>query len=51
LRHTLEDEYAKPFLGEPFQINGYTTLQTVEAQEYNRLKKELGRINKPKIDG
>ncbi|XMO87493.1 penicillin-binding protein 2 [Algibacter sp. AS12] len=46
LRHTLENEYAKPFSGESFGINGYTTLQIVEEQEYYRLKKELNRINK-----
>ncbi|SFD12040.1 penicillin-binding protein 2 [Algibacter pectinivorans] len=46
LRHTLENEYAKPFSGESFGINGYTTLQVVEEQEYYRLKKELNRINK-----
>ena len=48
LKHTLEDEYAKPYSGEPFKINGYTTLQIVEAQEYYRLKKELNRINNSK---
>jgi penicillin-binding protein 2 len=45
LKHTLEDEYAKPYSGEPFKINGYTSLQIVEEQEYYRLKKELNRIN------
>ncbi|MEL0457301.1 penicillin-binding protein 2 [Flavobacteriaceae bacterium SZ-1-7] len=46
LRHSLQDEYAKPYTGEPFQINGYTTLQVVQEQEYNRLKNELNKINK-----
>ena len=48
LKHSLENEYAKPQSGKPFKINGYTTLQIVEEQEYYRLKKELNRINKPK---
>ncbi len=48
LKHTLEDEYAKPYSGEPFKINGYTSLQIVEEQEYHRLKKELNRINNSK---
>ncbi|GAA4936490.1 penicillin-binding protein 2 [Algibacter agarivorans] len=46
LKHSLEKEYAKPYSGEPFKINGYTTLQIVEEQEYYKLKKELNRINK-----
>ena len=46
LKHSLENEYAKPYSGELFKINGYTTLQIVEEQEYFRLKKELNRINK-----
>ncbi|WP_396602111.1 penicillin-binding protein 2 [Algibacter sp. R77976] len=46
LKHSLENEYAKPYSGEPFKINGYTTLQIVEEQEYYKLKKELNRINK-----
>ncbi|MEP3838580.1 MAG: penicillin-binding protein 2 [Algibacter sp.] len=46
LKHSLENEYAKPFSGESFGINGYTTLQIVKEQEYQRLKKELNRINK-----
>ncbi|SHI95655.1 penicillin-binding protein 2 [Algibacter luteus] len=46
LKHSLENEYAKPYSGEPFKINGYTSLQIVEEQEYYRLKKELNRIKK-----
>lgn len=30
LTHSLEDEYAKPYSGEPFKINGETTLQVIE---------------------
>lgn len=30
LTHSLENEYAKPYSGEPFKINGETTLQVVE---------------------
>ena len=48
LKHSLENEYAKPYSGEPFKINEYTQLQIVDGQEYFRLKKELNRINKPK---
>ncbi|UKM64879.1 penicillin-binding protein 2 [Flavobacteriaceae bacterium GSB9] len=46
LKHSLENEYAKPYSGEPFKINGYTSLQLVEDKEYNKLKNELSRINK-----
>ncbi|MFV9552520.1 penicillin-binding protein 2 [Algibacter sp. PT7-4] len=46
LKHSLENEYAKPYSGQPFKINGYTTLQVIEEQEYYKLKKELNRINK-----
>ena len=48
LKHSLENEYAKPQSGKPFKINGYTSFQIVEEQEYYRLKKELNRINKAK---
>ncbi|XCF07218.1 penicillin-binding protein 2 [Tamlana crocina] len=46
LRHSLENEYAKPYSGEPFKINGYTTLQLVEEKEYQRLKEKLSQIKK-----
>lgn len=46
LRHSLQDEYAKPYSGKPFKINGYTTLQTIEEKEYQQLKKQLNNINK-----
>ncbi|WP_136481703.1 penicillin-binding protein 2 [Cognatitamlana onchidii] len=49
LKHSLEDEYAKPYSGKPFKINGSTTLQIVEEKEYYQLKRELKRINKPKL--
>ncbi|MCB4807790.1 penicillin-binding protein 2 [Tamlana sp. 62-3] len=45
LRHTLEDEYAKPYSGEPFKINGYTTLQTVDEKIYWQLKQKLNLLN------
>jgi penicillin-binding protein 2 len=49
LKHSLENEYAKPYSGEPFRINGYTTLQIVEDQEYYKLKEKLKTIsNTPK---
>jgi len=46
LKHSLEDEYAKPYSGKPFRINGYTKLQIVEQKEYFRLKRELKKITK-----
>ena len=46
LRHSLQNEYTKPYSGGPFQINGYTTLQVIEEKEYQQLKKELNKINK-----
>lgn len=46
LRHSLENEYAKPYSGEPFKINGQTTLQLVDDKEYYRLKKHLNKISK-----
>lgn len=48
LKHSLENEYAKPHSGEPFRINGNTTLQIVEEKEYLKIKKQLNAINKPK---
>ena len=47
LKHSLEEEYAKPYSVEPFKINGQTSLQIVEEKEYRRLKKLLNTINKP----
>jgi penicillin-binding protein 2 len=46
LKHSLEEEYAKPYSGKPFKINGGTTLQIVEDKEYHKLKKELNNLNK-----
>jgi penicillin-binding protein 2 len=34
LTHSLENEYAKPYSGEPFKINGETTLQVIEKPLY-----------------
>ena len=45
LKYSLEDEYAKPYSGEPFYINDRTTLQTVEDKEYLRLKALLNKMN------
>jgi len=45
LTHSLENEYAKPYSGEPFNINGKTQLQIVEKQEYYRLKEKLNNLN------
>jgi penicillin-binding protein 2 len=51
LKHSLENEYAKPYSGEPFKINGETSMQIVDDQEYHQLKKQLDKINNSKIDG
>ena len=44
ITHSLENEYNKPYSGEPFKINGYTSLQTVDEPEYYRLKKRLNKL-------
>ena len=36
LTHSLENEYAKPYSGEPFKINGETTLQLVDKVQSNQ---------------
>ena len=41
LRHSLENEYAKPYSGEPFRINKHTRRQLVDDSEYKRLKQLL----------
>ena len=46
LKHSLEDEYAKPYSGEPFKINDQTKLQIVDDTEYYRLKQQLNKISK-----
>ncbi len=46
LKHSLENEYAKPYSGQPFAINGRTQLQIVEEHEYYRLKERLHQLNK-----
>ncbi|MBU3821221.1 penicillin-binding protein 2 [Flavobacteriaceae bacterium XHP0103] len=38
LWHSLEHEYEKPYLGEPFGINANSTYQLVDAKEHERLK-------------
>lgn len=45
LKHSLENEYNKPYTGEPFRINGETALQIIEEDAYYQLKKELKIIN------
>jgi penicillin-binding protein 2 len=45
LKHSLENEYAKPYSGKPFAINGRTQLQIVEEQEYYKLKQRLKNLN------
>ncbi|MEY8848092.1 penicillin-binding protein 2 [Psychroserpens sp. XS_ASV72] len=39
LTHSLENEYAKPYSGEPFKINGETTLQVID--KVNRSDNDL----------
>ena len=46
LKHSLENEYAKPYSDEPFKINT-DYVEDVKEQEYLQLKKQLNRINKP----
>lgn len=46
LKHSLENEYAKPYSGQPFKINEQTTLQLVEEQEYLKLKEQLKAFKK-----
>jgi penicillin-binding protein 2 len=38
LSHSLENEYAKPYSGIPFKINGETALQKISTEEFNALK-------------
>jgi len=38
LSHSLENEYAKPYSGESFRINGETKLQVISDDEINTLK-------------
>lgn len=38
LSHSLEDEYEKPYSGEPFKINGETTLQVIPIEESVKAK-------------
>ena len=40
LTHSLENEYAKPYSGEPFKINGETTLQVIPMNETLKTKIE-----------
>lgn len=47
LRHSLENEYAKPYSGEPFRINEHTRLQLVDDSEYKRLKRRLKTSQNP----
>ena len=38
LSHSLENEYAKPYSGVPFKINGEASLQVIPIEDLNRLK-------------
>ncbi|GGG32515.1 penicillin-binding protein 2 [Bizionia arctica] len=41
LTHSLENEYAKPYSGEPFKINRGTTLQVIPTEDSNKIKKQI----------
>ena len=45
LSHSLENEYAKPYSGKPFKINGQTELQVIPPEEFNKLKQKLNQLN------
>ena len=45
LKHSLENEYSKPYTQENFKINGNTSLQIIDQTAYYALKKELSRLN------
>lgn len=44
LRYGLEQEYAKPYSGEPFKINDKAIVHPVDESEYKRLKKRLKQL-------
>ena len=46
LSHSLENEYAKPYSGEPIKINAQAALQVVDDAEYQSLKQYLSTMNK-----
>lgn len=45
LRHSLEDEYAKPYSGGPFRINSETMPKIIDELEYQQLKSHLQTIS------
>lgn len=45
LKHSLEEEYAKPYSGEPFRINGDTQPSIIDESEYYHLKRQLNQLN------
>ncbi|GAA4279705.1 penicillin-binding protein 2 [Gaetbulibacter aestuarii] len=45
LDHSLENEYKKPYSGEPFNINGESDFQTVSPEELDSLKTQLDALN------
>ena len=50
LRHSLEDEYAKPNSGKPFNINRGAILQTINDNDYKQLKHQLNKLKSPDHD-
>ncbi len=44
LKHSLKNEYAKPYSGEALKINRYSQLQIIEEQEYYKLKERLSKL-------
>lgn len=51
LKHSLQNEYAKPYSGKSFGINGYSTFQVVDDDEYQKLKTKVDALNKTETDG
>ena len=50
LDHTLENEYKKPYSGEPFNINGDSEFYSVSPEELEELNKQLDAINSYKSE-
>ncbi|WP_242092828.1 peptidoglycan D,D-transpeptidase FtsI family protein [Aestuariivivens sediminicola] len=49
LRYGLEEEYAKPYSGKPFNINDKTIVHPVDESEYQHLKQRLKELENPGV--
>ena len=49
LRYGLEEEYAKPYSGKPFNINDKTIVHPVDELEYQHLKQRLKELENPGV--